>query len=68
MIIKENVQIKIDERLCKRCGICSEFCPQNVFSVRNDGIPQVTAPENCTSCHLCDWRCPDFAITLEVIS
>jgi len=68
MKAKEKIRISINENLCKRCGICSEFCSQKVFLEQNNGMPQVTVPENCIVCHLCDWRCPDFAITLEVIS
>lgn len=49
---------------CKRCGICLEFCPRKVYEWGSDGYPEVAHPENCTNCYLCEYRCPDFAITV----
>jgi 2-oxoglutarate ferredoxin oxidoreductase subunit delta len=49
---------------CKRCGICSHFCPVNAIETNADGVPTLAHPELCTSCHLCERMCPDFAITL----
>lgn len=66
--MQKTVRILIDSRSCKKCGICHGFCSQNVFTLARDGTPEVTNPGNCTYCRLCDLRCPDFAITLEVIS
>lgn len=57
--------IKVDRRLCKRCGICIEFCPQDVLAPGADGIPAVQSPGACTICRLCELRCPDFAIEVE---
>ncbi|WP_459998369.1 4Fe-4S dicluster domain-containing protein [Paradesulfitobacterium aromaticivorans] len=65
---QRKIQIAIDSRACKRCGICQGLCPQAVYSLAKDGSPEVTNPERCTYCRLCDLRCPDFAITLEVLA
>jgi len=64
---KEAVKIRIDRRLCKRCGICSAFCPQGVLAPGSDGYPEAVRPEACTGCQMCFYRCPDFALTLEVL-
>ena len=64
----KKVIISIDIEMCKKCGICHSFCPQEVFSLLKDGSPEATYPEKCTYCRLCDLRCPDFAITLEVLT
>jgi len=62
--------IHIDSNLCKGCGICVEFCPKNVFRLREDlsesGIHLAVAAEEekCTVCHLCELYCPDFAIAV----
>ena len=50
---------------CKGCGICIEFCPQEVFEANGQGRPIVAHPESCTACHWCDTHCPDMAITVR---
>jgi 2-oxoglutarate ferredoxin oxidoreductase subunit delta len=50
---------------CKGCGICIEFCPQEVFEANGQGRPVVAHPEKCTACHWCDTHCPDMAITVR---
>lgn len=65
--VKKKYSITINEKNCKRCGYCIEFCPGGVYEPARDGLPLVKHPEKCTGCGLCDLRCPDFAITLEVV-
>ncbi|MCD4827809.1 MAG: 4Fe-4S binding protein [Candidatus Cloacimonetes bacterium] len=48
---------------CKRCGICSTFCPTGTLGRNPDGSPFVEHPEKCIHCMTCDRLCPDFAIT-----
>jgi 2-oxoglutarate ferredoxin oxidoreductase subunit delta len=60
--------ILIDENNCKRCGYCIAFCPVNVYEQSKDGLPLVKRLEECTSCMLCELRCPDLALKLEVIN
>ncbi|SKC57145.1 4Fe-4S dicluster domain-containing protein [Maledivibacter halophilus] len=59
-------KITIDPRLCKKCGICVEFCPADVYTRELDGSPVISFQEKCTGCKLCELRCPDFAIKVEV--
>jgi len=47
---------------CKRCDICSHFCPTEAIDVQEDGTPFLARPEDCTSCGLCEAMCPDWAI------
>jgi len=49
---------------CKRCGICSHFCPHDAIGVREDGTPFLAKPEACTSCGLCQDMCPDWAVCM----
>ncbi len=63
-IKKQHVgDIKINEKWCKGCGICVEFCAQKVLEMKN-GRAVLVNIEQCTQCMLCELRCPDFAITV----
>ncbi|RPJ43675.1 MAG: 4Fe-4S dicluster domain-containing protein [Deltaproteobacteria bacterium] len=60
--------IRIQEKWCKRCGICVEFCPGKVFSFQPGEVPVAAHIEGCTICRLCELRCPDYAISVEEVS
>jgi 2-oxoglutarate ferredoxin oxidoreductase subunit delta len=53
-----------DPARCKRCGICTNFCPFGAIAQKKDGTPYLAKPELCTSCRLCEDMCPDWAIRL----
>lgn len=59
-----NIDISINEKWCKGCRICIDFCSQNVLVIHNDKA-FAEHPEWCSFCNLCELRCPDFAITLR---
>lgn len=63
----KRFQVKVNEKHCKQCGICSYFCPKKVLTQEFGRCPTVTAPEDCIGCKLCQMRCPDFAIEVEVV-
>ncbi len=58
-------KIEINEKLCKGCHICVEFCPAKVLEMKGL-IASVKNLEACIKCKQCELRCPDFAI--KVIS
>jgi len=57
--------ILVDLELCKACGICVEFCPQDVFDRDPLGEPVVARLDDCTTCLFCERHCPDFAIEVR---
>ncbi len=57
------VIVNID--LCKGCNICVAFCPTQVLKLIK-AKAKVVEPEKCTFCRLCELRCPDFAITVDM--
>lgn len=57
-------QVSIYPAWCKRCGNCVEFCPTHALDLDQWGYPRMDDPEKCTSCHLCEKLCPDFAISV----
>ena len=62
---KTTKQLPVFSRArCKRCGICSHFCPVEALAVEPDGMPYLADADACTSCALCSDMCPDWAIYL----
>lgn len=58
-------RVLINEKWCKKCKICSSFCPKNVFDTDDTGRPIPAREQDCIGCRQCELRCPDFAIKVE---
>lgn len=56
----------INKEWCKKCGLCVAFCPKNVFILDSLGNPKVCKQKECTGCRICEFRCPDFAIKIDI--
>lgn len=61
----EDYIFKFNTDRCKKCGLCSHYCPRQVIAVGNNGYPYAAAPEKCKKCYLCFHRCPDFALEVK---
>lgn len=59
------VTIEINDRWCKGCGICVEFCPKAVLRMAPTDKVEVASLEACTTCLRCEQLCPDFAIVVH---
>lgn len=62
---KGKTSIEIYKAWCKRCGICAAFCPAGVLAQDDSGLAYVKDLDKCIGCHLCELRCPDFAIHVK---
>lgn len=62
---REGMRVYINARWCKGCGICVAFCPNGVLGLVKQKV-RILEPERCTRCALCEMRCPDYAIWLDV--
>ena len=64
-------QILIDEEWCKGCYLCLHYCKKEIFgkskkrNARGYSLPQILAPEKCTSCKSCELICPELAISVQ---
>ncbi|MDP6179456.1 MAG: 4Fe-4S binding protein [Desulfatiglandales bacterium] len=55
----------VNKSACTGCGVCVTICPSDVF--RMDEMmkqAQVTFPNDCTNCRLCERNCSFYAISI----
>lgn len=49
-----------DPKLCRRCGICWQFCPEGCISPKTFD----SDPDYCKGCGICAKECPFKAIRM----
>jgi 2-oxoglutarate ferredoxin oxidoreductase subunit delta len=59
-------QHHINREWCKGCGICIAFCPKNVLELDRHEKAVAARIEDCIACRMCDLRCPDLAVEVEI--
>ena len=59
-------QHQINPEWCKGCGICVELCPKKVLDLNSQDKVYAARSQDCICCKLCEIRCPDFAIEIEI--
>ncbi len=63
-------RIEVSDFYCKGCGLCVNFCPQQVIRLAPDRLnpkgyhPAEQFQEGCIACSTCALVCPDAAITV----
>ena len=54
---------KLEQSLCRKCGICLMNCPVN--SIRLENGKYLISLDFCKGCGICAHECPHGAITLH---
>lgn len=58
-----NLVVRINEKLCSRCGTCAKNCPGQALKHDKEKIP-VLIEEKCMGCGECLALCPEKAIEM----
>lgn len=66
MARKKLRELIINRDWCKGCGICVSFCPKQVLELDSSDKVVAVRPEDCICCELCEIRCPDLVITVDI--
>jgi 2-oxoglutarate ferredoxin oxidoreductase subunit delta len=56
----------INRDWCKGCGICVQFCPKGVLEIDDKEKAIAHEPTGCVCCKMCELRCPDLALKIEL--
>ncbi len=56
--------MKINKKLCMRCGGCVGVCPNLALDLLN-GVELIYNEEKCVKCRICETFCPVGAIKFE---
>lgn len=60
-----EIEIRINQKQCKGCKICTTFCPKGVLALDALGKISIANKEACIGCGQCELRCPDYAIQVD---
>ena len=62
----EAITAKINDELCKQCGMCAKVCPYNAIEFNKEkGIKARVIEAACSGCGTCGAECPFDAITMS---
>lgn len=64
--------LKIDQELCKGCGLCVRACPKKILMISETVINrqgyhpvEVSDPGECIACASCALTCPDVCFEID---
>lgn len=60
--------IQIASQKCTGCGLCVRVCPDNVFSISDEGSIVTIVGKKCIACGHCVSVCPEQVIAIDAIA
>jgi NAD-dependent dihydropyrimidine dehydrogenase PreA subunit len=64
MLNETQVKVLYHHGWCKKCFLCVEACPRKALAAGDWGYPILAFPERCVACGMCEYSCPDLAVTV----
>jgi NAD-dependent dihydropyrimidine dehydrogenase PreA subunit len=59
-------KIKIDDKRCVHCGVCTSACRSNALSIDKKNFNLIYKIEKCVGCESCVGACPTRAIYIPL--
>lgn len=63
-IADKDVEIVVNHKNCKGCGICYNFCPKDVYAKDQFDKVVIINAKACVGCGVCESLCPDYCIQI----
>ncbi len=57
----------ISRDICDGCGICVDYCPNDVFRLDKDNKAIIAYGGDCHTCFTCENDCPVKAIEVSAV-
>ncbi len=62
--LKNVVTLELDQNKCNGCGLCTEVCPQQVFTL-NGKVSSIEDRDACLECGACARNCAPGAVSVR---
>jgi len=62
--LKDVVTLKLEPEKCIGCGMCTQVCPHDVFTL-TAGKAEIINKDACMECGACRMNCPTAAISVN---
>ncbi len=58
--------VRRDDNVCWRCGLCTSICPTGALSIKRPEMDVVFDPDKCSGCEMCVSVCPPRAMHVSI--